>query len=256
MKISIVIPSYNQAGFISLTLESILNQQFEGEMEVIVMDGGSTDQTTDILKGYGDRIRWTSEKDRGQADAVNKGVEKATGDLVGWLNSDDLYLPGTLKAVEEHCRKNPESGWYFGKCRIIDAEGDEIWRWVTRYKNFRLNMHSYNNLISENYISQPAVFFKKELFIKAGKLDLSLHYAMDYDLWLRFEKLSRGVYINRYLSSFRRHGDSKSETDFTSQFREQFEVAKRYGPNRFQRARHQFNIYKVILAYKTMKLVG
>ncbi|MCU0371259.1 MAG: glycosyltransferase, partial [Bacteroidales bacterium] len=179
-KISIITPSYNQANFLKETVQSILSQDIDIELEHIVVDGGSTDGSVEYLRSVGDKIRWVSEPDHGQADAVNKGIRMATGDIIGWLNSDDLYLPGTLQAVAGHFRSNPDCRWVYGRCRIIDSSGKERWKWITRYKNARLKRFSIDKLFRENFISQPAVFFRKDLVMEAGFLNLDLHYAMDY----------------------------------------------------------------------------
>jgi len=250
MKISVIIPSFNQAGFIKQTLESILGQRTSYEPEIHVMDGGSTDGTIDILKSYGSRIHWVSEKDKGQADAVNNGIKKATGDVIGWLNSDDLYEPDTLQTVMDHFSRNPDCQWLYGKCRIIDETGIEIMKGITSYKNLSLKRFRFSRLMLENYISQPTVFFRKELFNKVGSLDTSLHYTMDYDLWLRFGREFPACVVNNYLASFRRHGESKSETGFKLQFKEEYEVFLRYNPSSFSRLAHKFNMYKIIWAYR------
>ena len=249
MKISIITPSYNQGGFIGQTIESILSQG-NGNLEYIIIDGGSNDETLDILRSYEGRIKWISEPDAGLADAVNKGICRATGEIIGWLNSDDLYLPGALQAVADYFQEHPECRWVYGRCRIIDSSGEERWNWITWYKNARLKKFTFEKLLRENFISQPAVFFRKELFEKAGGLDLSLKYAMDYDLWLRFGKITPAGVICKDLASFRRHRSSKSETGFRDQFFEQYEVAKRYGPSFFNRAAHRFNIFKIITSYR------
>jgi len=251
MKISVITPSYNQGAFIEQTIRSVLDQGIEG-LEYIIIDGGSTDGTLDILRRYKGRIKWISEPDEGQADAVNKGIGVATGEIIGWLNSDDLYLPGALQAVIDYFRDHQECRWLYSRCRIIDSSGRERWKWITRYKNARLKKFSVEKLLRENFISQPAVFFRKELFEKAGHLDLSLKYAMDYDLWLRFTRISPAGVINHELASFRRHGSSKSETGFRGQFFEQYAVARKYNPSFFDRALHRFNIFKIITSYRIL----
>jgi GT2 family glycosyltransferase len=178
----------------------------------------------------------------------------ATGEIIGWLNSDDLYLPGALKAVADYFQDHPECRWLYGRCRIIDSMGKERWTWITRYKNSRLKKFSVDKLLRENFISQPAVFFRKELFEKAGGLDLSLKYAMDYDLWLRFARIAPAGVIHKDLAGFRRHRSSKSETGFRDQFFEQYAVARKYSPSFFYRALHRFNIFKIITSYRILGL--
>jgi GT2 family glycosyltransferase len=253
-KISIITPSFNQVTFLKVTVNSIINQEVSLETEHIIIDGGSTDGSVELLKSLGNQVRWLSEPDRGQADAVNKGIGMATGEIIGWLNSDDLYLPGALQTVADYFRDHPECQWIYGRCLIIDSSGEERWNWITRYKNARLKIFTFEKLLRENFISQPAVFFRKELFEKAGGLDLSLNYAMDYDLWLRFGKISPAGVICKDLASFRRHGSSKSETGFKDQFFEQYAVAKKYGPSFFNRTLHRFNIFKIITSYRILGL--
>jgi glycosyltransferase involved in cell wall biosynthesis len=251
--ISIITPSYNQGHFIGLTLASVSGQGIT-DVEHIVIDGGSTDHTLQVLRDHGSGVKWTSGRDSGLADAVNKGVAQASGDLIGWINSDDLYLPGALQAVESFFAGNPGIEWAFGRCIIIDSKGDERWRWITKYKNLGLKRYAYRRLLRENFISQPAVFFRKELFDRAGGLDISLKYAMDYDLWLRFGRISAPGFIDRELSAFRRHGSSKSETGTRDQFREQYAVSLRYQPHRSDRLIHRFNIFKIVWSYRLISL--
>jgi glycosyltransferase involved in cell wall biosynthesis len=253
-KISIITPSFNQLIFLEETISSVKNQKVDAQVEHIVVDGGSTDGSVEFLKSLGDGVKWISEADRGQADAVNKGLAMASGEIIGWLNSDDLYLPGTLQAVADHFRDNPGCRWAYGRCRIIDSAGKERWKWITRYKNARLRKFTIERLLRENFISQPAVFFRKDLFEEAGHLDLDLHYAMDYDLWLRFAGITPAGVINRDLACFRRHGSSKSETGYRDQFFEQYAVAKKYGPSFYNRAAHRFNIFKIITSYRIIGL--
>ena len=253
-KISIITPSYNQVNFLKETVESVSSQLVDLESEHIIIDGGSTDGSVDFLKSTGNKVTWISEKDKGQADAVNKGIRLATGDIIGWLNSDDLYLPGALQAVADHFRDHPGCRWAYGRCIIIDTAGRERWKWITRYKNARLKHYTFEKLLRENFISQPAVFFRKDIFEEAGLLDLNLHYAMDYDLWLRFALISPAGVIKRDLASFRRHGSSKSETGFRDQFFEQYAVALNYNPSLSSRLVHRFNIFKIIISYRIIGL--
>lgn len=253
MKISVITPSYNQAAFLEQTIRSVLDQGIEG-LEYIVIDGGSTDGALDILRSFEGRIKWISEPDEGLADAVNKGIRMATGEIIGWLNSDDLYHPGAFQRVIDYFEENPGCMWLYGKCSIIDTKGRERWKGVTWYKNISLKSFSYRRLLAENYISQPAVFFRKGLIKQAGLLDTSLRYAMDYDLWCRFGALYPAHVIPHYLAAFRRHQTSKSENDFREQFLEQYQVAKRYNPGKVLLALHRFNIFKIIWTYRLINL--
>jgi glycosyltransferase involved in cell wall biosynthesis len=256
MKLSVITPSYNQGHFIERTIRSILGQEFDGELEHILIDGGSTDDTLSTLKKYQDRIRWVSEQDNGLADAVNKGFDRATGEIIGWLNSDDLYRPGTLQRVMDYFSAHPDCMWLYGKCRIIDENDQEMYKGVTGYKNLLLGKYSYSRLMTENYISQPAVFFRKKLLDEAGKLRTDLRFAMDYDLWLRFGKLYPAHVIPEYISDFRRHKGSLSENYTGRQFAEQYAVARENGATPLQLAVHRFNVQKIIWGYRVLSVLN
>lgn len=213
MKISVVTPSFNQGSFIERTIRSVLDQAGDFELEYRVADGGSTDGTLEILKRYEGRLTWTAEKDGGQSDALNKGFARATGDVLCWLNSDDVFLPGALQRVARAFRET-QCRWCFGQCRIIDENDLEIRRGVTWYKNRQLRRYDYRRLLVENFISQPATFFARELWAVAGPLDQALWYSMDYDLWLRFGRLAQPHFLATDLAAFRWHGASKSGARF------------------------------------------
>ena len=228
MKISIITPSYNQEIFIGETILSVLNQDGNYDLEHIIIDGKSTDGTDSILKKYKDKIRIICEKDNGQAEAINKGFSLASGEIIGWLNSDDIYHKDTIRRVIGFFEEHPDKQWAYGKCNIVDAHGMEIRRLITRYKNRRQKKFRLRRLFHENFISQPAVFFRKKFLYETGFLDTDLQYTMDYDLWIRMALKSTPGYIPFYLASFRRHETSKSETSYVRQFKEQLSVTKRY----------------------------
>jgi glycosyltransferase involved in cell wall biosynthesis len=260
VKFSIVTPTLNQAAFLRQTLQSILSQQGDFELESIVIDGGSTDGTIELLRSISDpRLRWISEPDRGQAHAINKGLAMCTGDVQAWLNSDDLYLPGALEAVRRAFDDSPLAEWVVGRCSIIDACGREIRHGVTRYKDRSLRRYTYRKLLRENFISQPAVFWRRELELAvarpgAGLLEESLHYTMDYDLWLRFGGHSDPRILDTVTSQFRLHESSKSGQVMRRQFDEQYAVACRYfGEDRRSRLIHRINVEKIVWAYRVMR---
>ncbi|PKP35105.1 MAG: glycosyltransferase [Bacteroidetes bacterium HGW-Bacteroidetes-17] len=253
MKISIITPSFNQADYIDQTIKSVLSQRGDFKVEMIVVDGGSNDGTIEILKRYGSDIVWVSEKDKGQADAINKGIELCTGDIIGWLNSDDIYLENSFQKISSFFNSNVKCEWLFGKCKIIDVKNDEIRSFITKYKNYYLSKYSYKRLLIENFISQPAVFFRKSLFNKVGCLNIHFNYAMDYDLWLRFGKQADPYFINDYLSAFRIHTDSKGEQNYKHQFKEEYKIATVYTQSKIIKLFHWLNIWKIILAYKLIK---
>jgi glycosyltransferase involved in cell wall biosynthesis len=176
---SIITPSFNQGRFLQRAIDSVLSQDVPGwTIEYIVVDGGSRDQTCEVLGRYADRLRWISEPDRGQADAVNKGLRATRGELIGWLNSDDVYAPGALRTVGEFLDQHPEVDLVYGEAEYLDADDRVLGRYPTeRFDAARLQ-HTC-------YLCQPAVFFRRRLVDRLGLLDERLHYTLDYEYWLR-----------------------------------------------------------------------
>lgn len=240
MKFSIVTPSFNQGNFISQTIDSVINQKGSFDIEYFVMDGGSTDGTVNILKKYEKKLKnnsqvkfyWQSKKDKGQSDAINQGLKKATGDILAFINSDDYYQPNIFQKVTNSFNKNPKQQWLTGYSKIVDGSSQQIQKTITLYKNFWLNLYSYNTLLILNYISQPSTFFKKELFKKSGYFSESLNYCMDYDYWLRIGKNNKPIILKKYISNFRIHSSSKGKKRFIDQFDEDYNITKDYTKNR------------------------
>lgn len=204
-KISIVTPSYNQAQFLERTILSILNQNY-ANLEYIIIDGVSTDESVQIIKKYEKYLTyWISEPDKGQSDAINKGFKRATGEWLCWVNSDDVLFPYTLNKLLEEIKKNPKVDIITGNVVYID-ENDFIIRCI-RTPQQRWFYYKHNI----GYFNAPAVFFKKELFKKVGQLDDKLHYSMDIDLWHKFRQVGAKInHINEYLGGFRVHASSKT----------------------------------------------
>lgn len=254
MKITIVTPSFNQGHYIEDTIKSVLNQQGDFDLEYFVIDGGSTDNTLEILKKYEDKLTWVSESDNGQTHAINKGLKNATGDIVAYINSDDLYVSGAFQNVVNFFQKYPEKNWAYGKCRIINEQGKEIRKWITTYKNLLLKRYSYNKLLTENFVSQPATFWRRNLLDEIGYLDEDHHLVMDYEYWLRIgNKYDAGV-ISKYLAEFRWYTDSKSGTQFKNQFKEELEMATKYaGKKKWTVRMHKFNYWKITGIYSILK---
>ncbi len=229
MKFSIITPSYNQGTFIERTLKSVLSQEGDFELELRVMDGGSSDGTLAVLRGYetDKRLRWTSGPDQGQSDAINRGFEDTDGDIIAWLNSDDLYEPGALQAVADACREKPFD-WCFGNCRNIDEHDNEIRRVIARYKRNQGLNYSYRRLLRRDFVSQPATFFTREAYRQLGDIDRKLYYSMDYDYWLRLGRMSDPVFIDRPLASFRWHSESKNGALYRRAAWETYQTARRH----------------------------
>lgn len=251
-KFSVITPSYNQFAYLPRTIESVLGQQVNFPVEYLVIDGGSTDGTLDVLKMQADRLRYVSETDRGMADALNKGFSMATGEIVGWLNSDDLYLPGALQKAAEYFNAHPESLWLYGNCRMIDEKDREVRKWITNYKNRLARRYSYKRLLGENFISQPAVFIRRAALIAAGPIDVKLPTAMDYDLWLRLANLGHPGYIDDDLACFRVHNQSISSLNYKEQFKEQYRIHERYDQNRWRLLKHRMTNRVIVFIYSLL----
>lgn len=210
-KISVVTPSFNQAAFLEQTITSVLGQEYPN-LEYIVIDGGSTDGSVEIIRKYEKHLAyWVSEKDRGQTHAINKGLERSTGDLLAYLNSDDYYLPGTLKQVAEFSQTNPEADLIHGRCQIVDTEGHRVDQRVA-------SIHSYEEILDlwrvwwnrRNFV-QPEVFWTRRIMEKIGMLREELHWVMDYEYWLRILRAGGRVgTIDSELACFRLQAAQKS----------------------------------------------
>ena len=229
-RISIVTPSFNHAQIIERTILSVLDQPRDFELEYRVLDGGSKDGTLDILRRYEDRLEWTSGPDKGQVDAINKGLRAATGDIVGWLNSDDVLMPGALAKVAAAFAAHPTAEWVHGRCEVIDINDRPMRRWISAYKNFRARRHSLENLLTENYVSQMTTFWRRGVHDQIGYLDESLKLAFDYEFWLRLAKRGAPVYLEDRIACFRWYETSKSGANYKRQFEEDSEIAARHVP--------------------------
>jgi glycosyltransferase involved in cell wall biosynthesis len=258
MRLTVLTPSLDSETYLAQTLQSILSQEGDFDLQAIVIDGGSRDGTLPLLRSISDRrLRWISEPDRGQSAAVNKGLAMCEGDLVTWLNCDDLYQPGALAAVVKAFRASPSAQWLIGRCNIIDESGRVIRRFITRYKDHLLQSFSFKSLLRMNMINQPAVFWRRDFGQSVGPLDESLHWTMDYDLWLRMARRCPPLILSNILASFRVHRRSKSHGGHAPQFREGYRVARRYfGDDRASRLAHRFNVEKIAWGYRALRLMG
>ena len=255
VKVSVVTPSYNQGAFIERTIQSVLAQEGDFELEYIVVDGGSTDDTVKILRRYGDRLKYTSERDRGQVDAINKGFAAATGEVVAWLNSDDLYLPGSLDAVVRAMRDGAR--WCFGQCRIIDESDRPIRAGIRWYKNRISSWYSLRALLVMDFIPQPATFFRRDLLEEVGPLDSAYKLAMDYELWLRFARRAEPVFLPLDLAAFRWHDTSKSSSGYARAAREALAAARRHAlpSERGALLLHRLHVLTLVAGYRLLDLL-
>lgn len=214
--ISIVTPSFNQAQFIRATIDSVLSQNYPN-LEYFVIDGGSTDGTIEILKSYGKKLNWVSEKDNGQTHAINKGLKKSRGEVLAYLNSDDVYMPGTLMRVGEYYSKT-KADWITGDCIVIDENGSVLkgdWL-ISGYKRFLRSLAQLSALWTlqtfDSPFPQPSTFWSRNAYELIGEFNEKYHYVMDYDYWLRLSKHFRPHDLKAVLSGFRAQENSKSET--------------------------------------------
>lgn len=248
MKISIITPAYNAEKFIRRTMDSIHDQKGDFELEHIVCDGLSTDGTLEILKEY-PAAKVISRKDGGPFNAINYGMNMATGDIAAWLNADDVYLPGTLAKVAEYFKKKPQCQWLYGNCPIIDAEDQEIRKFITLYKEMIGYFYSRNVLLCENFINQPATFWRLDFWKSIGGLQSDYKAAWDYELWMKMSEAAPAHHLHCDLANFRRHEESISENFYEKQFAEELQIAGKYG-NSLHYILHKFNQWKIVTAYK------
>jgi len=234
LKVSIVTPSYNQGQFIEETILSVLNQTYKN-IEYIIIDGGSTDNTMEIVNSYSDRIDIViSEKDKGQSDAINKGFKRATGELVGWINSDDILYPECIEKIVELYNLHPNGSIYYASTLdYIDHEGKLL------YKSTR-EISNRNYLLNKNYsVTQQGSFYSRYLVQQIGYLDESIYYCMDLDLWLRLLNENNKIYSYKThaLAAFRMWEDTKTTQAGSRFLQNTKQILDRHGAKKFSLAK-------------------
>jgi glycosyltransferase involved in cell wall biosynthesis len=221
-KISVVTCSYNQARFLEETIRSVLDQNYSN-LEYIIIDGGSTDGSVDIIRRYSDRLSyWISESDAGQTDALIKGFNRATGDISCWLCSDDLHESSTLYEVADFFEQRPEAKVVYGDSTLIDADS----RIIASKRE-----HAFNRFIwmyDHNYIPQPSTFWRHELYLQVGGLDRAFNLAMDGDLWARFAEVTDIHHVSRPWSRMRYYAEQKIQQNRGHTMKEDRIIRQRY----------------------------
>ena len=248
MRFTIVTPSYNQAAYLPETIEGVLSQEGSFAIEYFVMDGGSTDGSAAIIKRYADRLasgdwrigcagiemHWTSAPDNGQSDAINKGLQKASGDVCAYLNSDDTYSAGTLARVAAAFERHPASDFIYGDGEVIDEASQVQWVWLARpYEQSLLTSYHFAWNAFPNYIMQQATFWRRRVMEKIGYFDESLHYAMDLEYWVRAGNAGLHLtHVPENLARFRMIAGTKSLSSPMAFWDDQMEIYRRYQPFR------------------------
>lgn len=225
-RVSIITPSYNQAKYLEQTILSVLNQDYP-DIEYIVMDGGSTDGSVEIIKKYamesnglpfGRKIdHWISEKDAGQADAINKGFARASGDLVAWLNSDDFYHPGALRSAVQIFDENPDVVLVYGNMLAVDEHG-------ATFNTLNYKQLTLEDLLCFQIIGQPAVFMRRSALQKTSGLNLDFHFLLDHLLWIQIAQHGRILHVNQTWASARYHAEAKNVAKAAEFGREAFRI--------------------------------
>ena len=222
-KVSIIIPSFNQGQFLEATIRSTLEQDYP-HTEFIVVDGGSKDNSVEIIKKYQDRLTWwVSEKDKGHADALNKGFSHATGDILAWLNSDDIYFPSAVSEAVSILQSRTDVGMVYGDADLIDDAGETVGQFGSKQTSYR------QMLRGSVHIPQATTFFRADVWRKIGPLDLSLFFSFDYDLWVRIAKVSQVLYVPKRWAKFRIHGAGKTIVNDDRCYPDMLRVLEREG---------------------------
>jgi len=201
--VSIITPSFNQAAYLEETIKSVLAQDYS-HLEYILVDGGSTDGSMDVIRQYTGRLAWwVSEKDSGQAEAINKGLARATGEIIAWLNSDDTYLPGAVSAAVRAFQDHPDAVLVYGNMLAVDENGETTN--LLQYKQLNLE-----DLLCFQIIGQPAVFFRRDALERAGHLDPTYHFLLDHHLWLRIALQGHILHVDETWAAARYHTEAKN----------------------------------------------
>ena len=215
--VSIITPSFNQASYLKQTILSVLDQDYP-RIEYLVIDGASTDDSVEIIKKYADQLTyWVSEKDNGQADAINKGFARATGELIAWLNSDDYYLAGAVSSAVKIFEENPDAVLVYGDMLAVDEHGKTFN--TLKYKQLTLK-----DLLCFQIIGQPAVFMRRSALEKTFGLDPALHFLLDHFLWIQIAQHGKILHVDQTWAAARYHAEAKNRAKAAEFGREAFRI--------------------------------
>ena len=247
MLVSIVTPSYNQGHFIEETIQSVLGQDYP-QIEYLILDGASQDNSVDVIRRYQERLAyWTSEKDAGQSDAINKGFARARGEILAWINSDDTYHPGAVSEAVAYLSEHPEVGMVYADANLTDETGRVVGQFASRQVGYR------DLLRGSVHIPQATTFFRADLFRQVGPLSTSL-FIFDYDLWVRLAKISQLRYLPRLWANFRLHESGKSVANDDLFYPEMLKVHQREVGGWFSEMRLRWYVRRLFYAWLPWRL--
>ena len=264
--ISVVIPSFNQGQFIEQTILSVIGQHYPN-LEVLVLDGGSTDNTVDILQKYSQYLDyWHSQKDGGQADAINKGMELSSGDIVCWLNSDDMYLPGSLLDIGERFRGRTHQKLLIHGGALV-AKEDSQGNFINAKAQLSAPLENPQGLTYKNFMVQPSAFWTRHLWEVAGVLNPAYSYILDWEWFIRASQKGHFEYVPKYYSVYRYHPDHKTTSGGDKKLKEILEIIENYSSNNLKNVykqiyqnrtliQNRLNLYKKIKLYGLLKRIG
>jgi glycosyltransferase involved in cell wall biosynthesis len=246
--VSIVTPSFNQAAFLEETIKSVLSQDYP-YLEYIIVDGGSTDGSLEIIQRYADRLAWwVSEPDQGQADAINKGFSHASGEIFGWLNSDDTYLPGSVSQAVHYLLDHPEVGMVYADANLVDESGKVLGQFPAQQTSLE------RMLRGSVHIPQQTTFYRADTWKNVGGLDPSFYFAMDYDLWVRITKTTHPVYVRQLWANFRLHGEGKSIINDDRCYPEMLRVYQREKGNKLSLLAIRATLRRIVFSWLPLRL--
>lgn len=239
--VSIITPSFNQAEYLEATIQSVLTQDYP-RIEYIVIDGGSTDGSVDVIQKYQSSLAfWVSEQDKGQTDAINKGFNRAKGDILAWINSDDTYNPKAVGEAVLYLIENPDVAMVYADCDFIDEQGRVIGKFASRQTDYKKLRQGYV------HIPQQTMFFRAKYWKEVGPLDPSFYFAMDYDLWVRIAARAPIKYLpGRTWANFRIHTSSKTNVNDERGWKEMLRVHYRDGGSFFAPIVAKYYLRKII----------